>query len=122
MKNIKIAVLDSPDGNRQAAFAQAGLASQGIASELVVLGGLSAQEGERAIQEALLRGDADMAVQALADLPTQAAEGLVVAPGAADPAEAAAGAAAWLSRGVSAAVSVVRLTTKRRRATGSTAR
>lgn len=75
----------------QAHFTQAKLAEIGVDSELLILKtrgdliqhlGFDKMEGKgfftKEIEEALLRGDIDLAVHSMKDLPTQAPEGLVI--------------------------------------------
>lgn len=75
----------------QAEFTRAELARTGVASELVVIKtqgdlaphlGFDKMEGKgfftREIEEALLRGEIDLAVHSMKDLPTEAPEGLVI--------------------------------------------
>ena len=75
----------------QAHFTQAELTRIGVESELIIIKtqgdmiqhlGFDKMEGKgfftKEIEEALLRGDIDLAVHSMKDLPTQAPEGLAI--------------------------------------------
>lgn len=92
MKQIKIGTLGSELALWQANYAKAALEEHGIEAELVVLKPasdliqqLSFDKIEdkafftKEIEDALLRGDVDLTVHSLEDLPTSQADGLVVA-------------------------------------------
>lgn len=87
---LKIGTCGSQLALCQAEFTRAELARMGVESELVILKtqgdleqnlGFDKMEGKgfftKEIEEALLRGDVDLAVHSMKDLPTSAPEGLV---------------------------------------------
>ena len=91
MKKIKIGTRGSRLALWQAEFTQKQLAEIGVDSELVIIKtrgdkiqhlGFDKMEGKgfftKEIEDALLRGDVDMAVHSMKDLPTTQPEGLVI--------------------------------------------
>jgi len=91
VQNIRIGTRGSKLALWQANFTKAALAEIGVDSELVIIKtqgdkiqhlGFDKLEGKgfftKEIEDSLLRGDIDMAVHSMKDLPTQAPEGLAI--------------------------------------------
>lgn len=71
---IKIGTTNDPAGQWQARFTASELARVGVESAIVSI----EHQGESPLSAALLRGDIDVAVYALNELPVEQAEGLVI--------------------------------------------
>lgn len=81
MKKIKIGTRNNPLAIWQANYAKFSLAEKGVEADLVIFENLKTNETDfsHEIEAAMLRGDLDLTVHNLSDLPTTQPDGLVIA-------------------------------------------